>query len=140
MDQVPPAQPDIWTSGRETQRAEVRAALAPRERRCPHCGKLQSAPGRLCQECGREMVVRREKVSRRRTALMAGIVAACVAAVSAAIVPGMLDDAREHEQAAAERQARLEAAERERLRVDVRPRRADAPARRSAEPALAYRR
>src|SRR5687767_1448809 len=123
MDHGPPAQPDIWSAGREAQRAEVQAALAPRERRCPHCGEVQTTPGRLCRACGQEMVVRRGKVNRRRAALITGIVLACVAAVSAAIVPGMLDDAREHERTAAERQAQLEAAERARLRVDIRPRR-----------------
>ena len=141
MDQDPPAldEPDIWASGRETQRAEVQAAFAPRPRTCPHCGHVQTTGGARCEACGGDFVVRRAQVSRRRAALIAGIVVAVAAAAALAIVPGMRDSARDQEQAAAERQAKLEAAERVRLIAESQPRTAAAPPRRDGEDALAYR-
>ena len=128
MDLDPPTQ-DIHASVGERQRAEVHAAFAPRPRTCPHCGHVQTTGGAQCEQCGGDFIVRRKRVSRRRAALIAGLVVAVAGAAALAIVPGMRDSAQEQERAAAERQARLEAAERERLRIEIRPRTAPAPSR-----------
>ncbi len=142
MDPDTPAldEPDIWTTGRETQRAEVQAAFAPRPRTCPHCGHTQTTGGARCDECGGEFVVRRKRMPRRRAALIAGLVIAVTAAAALAIVPGMRGSAHERELADAARQAKLEAAERVRMLAEVQPRTAAAPDRRRGEDALAYRR
>jgi hypothetical protein len=133
-------EPDIWSSGRETQRAEVQAAFAPRPRSCPHCGHTQTSGAARCEACGGEMVVRRQKMQRRRIALIAGLVIAGIAAAGLAFVPGLRESASEHARAQAERQARLEAAERRFLLAEAQPKTAPAPARRAAEGVLEHRR
>ena len=134
-----PQDPDPHEAALARQRAEVQAAFAPRERTCPHCGHVQTAPGRTCERCGGDFVVRRGRVRRRRVAFVTALVLAAAAALTAAVVPGMVDDARDQERTAAERQARLEAAERKRLLVQQRPVRAEGPQRRRGEAPLAHR-
>jgi hypothetical protein len=133
-------EPDIWTAGRETQRAEVQAAFAPRPRSCPHCGHTQTTGGARCEACRGEMVVRRQKIKRSRIALIAALVVAVAGALSLAFIPGLRESASERAKADAARQARLEAAERKRLIAESQPRTAPAPPRRADEDALDYRR
>jgi type II secretory pathway pseudopilin PulG len=128
-----------WQAVREATRSDVQAALAPRRRTCPTCGHVETGPGRLCTNCGGDFVLRRSRrPSRRVTAAVLGVIAA-IGLVSALVIPGFRDSAREQERAAAARQARLEAAERARLAADVRPFFAQGPVRRDGEPELAHR-
>jgi hypothetical protein len=128
-----------WKAAREAARDDVRAALAPRRRTCPSCGRVDSGTGRTCPACGGDFVVRRSRRPSRRAVLAVAGGLAVVAAVTAAIVPGLRDAADEQRRADAAAQARLEASERARLRAEVAPRTAMGPARRDGEAPLAYR-
>jgi len=128
-------QDDPWTSARAAARDDVHAALAPRERRCPACGAVQRGGGRICSNCGADMTARFAKGIPRRRLLLAALAVLVIAAVSVPIVSALRDDAATERERAEARQAALEAAERERLRLDARPVRADgAPLRDGADP------
>ena len=129
----------VWKAAREAARDDVRAALAPRQRTCPSCGRVDSGAGRTCAACGSDFVVRRSRRPSRRVVLSIAGVLVVVAAATAAIVPGMRESAAEQRRADAAAQARLEAAERAKLRADVAPLTVSGPARRGGEAPLAYR-
>jgi hypothetical protein len=118
-------QDDPWAAARAAQRDDVRAALAPRERRCPACGAPQSYGGRTCSECGADLTARYAKGASRRKQLYAALAALALIAVSIPIVISWREDAAAERERAERRQAALEAAERERLARDARPVRAE---------------
>jgi hypothetical protein len=129
-----------WRAARENARVEVAAALAPRERQCPHCGHRQTRPGRTCESCGNDMIARRSaRLPVTKSVLVAGLVAAMAAGLAATLIPDLRRSAADDRRATAERQQRLEAAERRRLTIDVQPRTATGPQRRAAEGVLVYR-
>jgi hypothetical protein len=128
-------QDDRWAAARASQRDDVRAALAPRERRCPACGAPQSGGGRICTECGADLTARYAKGASRRKLVYAALAALALIAISIPIIASWREDAAAERERAERRQAALEAAERERLRIDARPVRADGrPAARGAGP------
>jgi predicted nucleic acid-binding Zn ribbon protein len=118
-------QDDPWTAARAAQRDDVRAALAPRERRCPVCGAPHSRGGRTCAECGADLTARYEKGASRRKQLYAAVAALVVVAISIPIIAEWREEAAGERERADRRQAALEAAERVRLRRDARPVRAE---------------
>jgi predicted nucleic acid-binding Zn ribbon protein len=126
---------DPWAAARASQRDDVRAALAPRERRCPACGAPQSRGGRVCSECGADLTARYAKGASRRKQLYAALAVLVLIAVSIPIVASWREDAAGERERAERRQAALEAAERERLARDARPVRAEGrPAAAGADP------
>jgi hypothetical protein len=130
---------DPWAAARASQRDDVRAALAPRRRRCPSCGALQDYGGRVCTNCGADLTARFAKGASRRKLLYAALAVVALIAISIPIVGSLREDAAGERERAAERQAALEAAERERLIRDARPvRAAGAPAAAGAD-ALEHR-
>jgi zinc-ribbon domain len=122
-----PQADDPWAAARASQRDDVRAALAPRERRCPSCGAPQAAGGRICANCGADLSARFAKGVPRRKLLYAALAVVALVAISLPIVSSLRDDAARERERAAARQAALEAAERERLARDARPVRAEGP-------------
>jgi predicted nucleic acid-binding Zn ribbon protein len=118
-------QDDPWAAARAAQRDDVRAALAPRERHCPACGAPQGAGGRTCTECGADLTARYAKGASRRKQLYAALAALVLIAISIPIVLSWREDASGERSRAEQRQAALEAAERERLTRDARPIRAE---------------
>jgi hypothetical protein len=118
-------QDDPWAAARASQGDDVRAALAPRERRCPACGTPQSGYGRRCAECGLDLTARYAKGASRRKLIAAAIAALVLIAAAIPFVVSWRDDAAGERERADRRQAALEAAERERLREDARPVRAE---------------
>jgi hypothetical protein len=138
-DERAPQPDDPWAAARASQGEDVRAALAPRERRCPACGATQSHGGRSCADCGADLTARYPKGASRRKQLYAALAVLALIAVSVPIVGSLREDAAGERERAAQRQAALEAAERERLARDARPVRAEgAPLRKGADP-LAHR-
>src|SRR5687768_9969636 len=105
-------QDDPWAAARASQRDDVRAALAPRERRCPACGSPQQG-GRTCTNCGADLTARYAKGASRRKLLYAALAVIALAAISVPIVGALREDAARERERAAQRQAALEAAERE---------------------------
>src|SRR5215213_7717067 len=100
---------DGWDRARASTRDEVRAVLAPRERRCPACGHVQQAGGRCCESCGSDLTARYAKP---RPWKKIGVIAAAVLVVAAAVSPlvaAMRDDAAGERASATRRQAALEA-------------------------------
>jgi len=130
---------DPWERARATQQADVAAALARRERRCPACGAPQRAGGRTCVECGADLTARDSGRGWRRNALIAGIAVAVVAAAAFPLISSLREDAAGERARAAQRQAALERQERARLREDARPVRAEGPPPRAAADPLAHR-
>jgi hypothetical protein len=118
-------QEDPWAAARASQGDDVRAALAPRERRCPACGAPQSGYGRRCGECGADLTARYSRWASRRKLIGAGVAALVLIAASIPFIASWRDDAAGERERAEQRQAALEAAERERLTEDARPIRAD---------------
>ena len=116
---------DPWAAARAAQRDDVRAALARRERRCPSCGAPQDAGGRRCANCGADLTARFAKGMSRRKLTAAALAVVALVAISIPIVSSLRDDAAAERERAAARQAALEAAERERLRKDALPVRAE---------------
>ena len=119
---------DPWTQARAAARDDVHAALAPRVRLCPSCGEEQRDGGRTCSSCGADLTARYGRGGSRRKQIYAVLAVLALAAVSVPIVAGMRGDAAGERERAAERQQRLEAAERARLTRDARPVRADGTA------------
>ena len=126
---------DPWAAARASQREDVRAALAPRERHCPAFGAPQSRGGRVCSECGADLIARYKKGASRRKQLYAALAALVLIAVSIPIVASWREEAIAERERAERRQAVLEAAERERLTRDAQPVRAEGrPAAAGADP------
>lgn len=123
---------DIWAAARASQRDDVRAVLAPRERLCPACGAAQRGPGRTCPDCGADLTARFSRWRSWRKFAYAGVAAMIVAAVAVPVVGSLREDAAGERERAAARQRALEAAERARLTRDSRPVRADGPPRAGA--------
>ena len=116
---------DPWAAARAAQREDVRAVLTPRERLCPSCGAKQKGPGRKCTECGADLTAHFARWRHIRRFAIGGLALLALAAISVPVVGALRDDAAGERRRAAERQAALEAAERKRLAIDVRPVRAD---------------
>ena len=129
-----------WEAARAAAKADVQAALARPPRPCPNCGRPQPGIARRCADCGADMFPRR---TRPKPGLRAGLIAILVLAALAALVfgliPAMREDADTERRLQAERQTKLEAAERARLRIEVRPVSITGPRRRSGESRLEHR-
>jgi hypothetical protein len=130
---------DPWAKARESQREDVAAALAPRERRCPRCGTVQRGAGRICSNCGADLSARAPRRIPWRALLIAGAAVLLVTAIAIPVVAGLRDDAADERERAAQRQARLVEAERQRQVRDARPVRADGPAATAGEDPIAHR-
>jgi hypothetical protein len=130
---------DPWADARASQREDVAAALAPRERRCPSCGSAQRDGGRLCSSCGADLTARAPRRVPWRALLLAGAAIVVLAAIAVPVVAGLRDDAAGERERAAQRQTRLREAERARQVRDSRPVRATGPAAGAGEDALAHR-
>jgi hypothetical protein len=130
---------DPWAHARESQREDVAAALAPRERRCPACGTVQQDGGRRCSNCGADLTARAPRRIPWRPILLAGAAVLVVAAVAIPVIAGLRGDAADERERAEQRQARLREAERARQVRDARPVRADGPAATAGEDPLAHR-
>src|SRR5688500_11301248 len=130
---------DPWAAARAAQRDDVRAVFAPRERVCANCGAAQRGPGGRCEPCGADLTARFERWRSKRKWVLAGVAVLALAAISVPIVGSLRNDAADERERAAARQAALEAAERERLRIDARPVRAEGAPLREGDDPLAHR-
>jgi hypothetical protein len=130
---------DPWARARDSQREDVAAALAPRERRCPNCGATQREAGRVCSNCGADLTQRAPRRIPWRPLLIAGAVVVAVAAISVPVVGALRDDAADERERAEQRQAQLIEQERARQVRDGRPVRARGPAPAADEDPLTYR-
>jgi hypothetical protein len=130
---------DPWEAARAAQRDDVKAVLAPRERRCPSCGAVQRGAGRRCASCGAELTARFARWRALRRFVYAGVALLALAAVAVPVVSSLREDASGERERAARRQAALEAAERARLARDARPIRADGPPLKAGDDPLAHR-
>jgi len=130
---------DPWTDARASQRDDVAAALAPRERRCPSCGSVQRDGGRVCSECGADLTARAPRRIPWRPLLIAGAAVLVLAAIAVPVVSSLRDDAAGDRERAEQRQAQLREAERVRQLRDARPVRAKGPAPAAGEDSLAHR-
>lgn len=137
----PPGDDDPWTSARDVARSEVAAALAPRRRVCPACGRSEDGASRRCSACGEDLVARRpgRRLRLRTAAAVALGLAVAVTLVVAATGPLRRQAADDTRRANARQQA-IEAAEIRRLRADAQPHRATWRPRRRGEDTLAHRR
>jgi len=132
-------QHDPWAAARASQRDDVAAALAPRERRCPACGHVQRDGGRLCSNCGADLTARAPRRIPWRALLLAGAAVVVLAAIAVPVVSSLRDDAAGERKRAAEHQAQLREAERARQIRDARPVRAEGPAPATGQDPLAHR-
>jgi hypothetical protein len=130
---------DPWADARSSQREDVAAALARRERRCPACGAVQREGGPRCSSCGADLTARAPRRIPWRTLLIAGAAVLVVAAVAVPVVSGLREDASDERARAAQQQAQLREAERARQVRDARPVRAEGPAALAGEDPLAHR-
>jgi hypothetical protein len=130
---------DPWADARASQRDDVAAALAPRERRCPACGSVQRDGGRLCSSCGADLTARAPRRIPWRALAIAGAAVVVLAAIAVPIISSLRDDAAGERERAAQRQAQLREAERARQVRDARPVRAVGPAPATGEDPLAHR-
>jgi hypothetical protein len=130
---------DRWAEARASQRDDVAAALAPRERRCPACGAVQHGGGRLCSNCGADLTARAPRRIPWRVLLIAAAAVVVVAAVAIPVIGGLREDAADERERAEQRQAQLREAERARQVRDARPVRADGPAAAAGADPLAHR-
>jgi predicted nucleic acid-binding Zn ribbon protein len=148
MRELPPERPpqgappeDPWEAARLSARADVAAVLAPRQRTCHACGHVQSGSARTCSECGADLVARRPRRRWRWRTAAAMLLALAVAVAAVAVVTAPTRrGAKAEAQRQRARQTALEAAEAQRLRIDVRPHFGAGPARGAGQDALAYRR
>jgi hypothetical protein len=138
-DEASGAPDDPWARARGSQRDDVAAALAPRERRCPSCGAVERGGGRHCSSCGADLTARAPRRIPWRPLLIAGAAVLVVAAVAVPVIAGLRDDAADERERAAQRQAQLREAERARQVRDSRPVRAEGPAAAAGEDPLAHR-
>jgi hypothetical protein len=138
-DERGPQTDDPWAAARASQGDDVRAALAPRERRCPECGSPQRGPGRSCSTCGADLTARFARWHGLRRYVFAALALLLLAAISVPIVAALREDAASERELAERRQAALEAAERERLTRDARPVRAQGPPLRDGADPLEHR-
>lgn len=132
-------QDDPWARARASQRDDVAAVFAPRERTCPVCGAAQREGGRICTNCGADLTARFERGRSRRPLIFAAVVAAVLAAIALPIIGGLRDDAADERERAAARQQERVAAEKARQERDARPVRAQGPALGADEDPLAHR-
>jgi type II secretory pathway pseudopilin PulG len=130
---------DPWAKARTSQRDDVAAALAPRERRCPSCGAVQRDGGRRCSNCGADLTARAPRRIPWRALLIAGAAVLVVAAIALPVIAGLRDDAADEREREQQRQAELREAERARQVRDARPVRADGPAAAAGEDTIAHR-
>jgi hypothetical protein len=130
---------DPWAAARASQRDDVAAALAPRERRCPSCGTVQRDGGRLCSKCGADLTARAPRRIPWRPLLIAGAAVLVIAAIAVPVISSLREDAATERERAAQRQAQLREAERVRQVRDARPVSADGPAPTAGEDPLAHR-
>ena len=130
---------DPWAAARANQRADVAAALAPRERRCPRCGAVQRGGGRTCSSCGADLTARAPRRIPWRALLIAGAAVLVVTAIAIPVIAGLRDDAADERERAEQRQAALREAERARQIRDARPVRADGPAAAAGDDPFAHR-
>jgi hypothetical protein len=119
---------DPWAKARESQREDVAAVFAPRERRCPSCGSVETGAGRVCSNCGADLTARAPRRIPWRALLIAGAAVLVVAAVAIPVTASLRGDAADERAAAERRQARLVEAERLRQIRDSKPVRAAGPA------------
>jgi hypothetical protein len=132
-------QDDPWAGARASQRDDVAAALAPRERRCPACGTVQRDGGRICSNCGADLTARAPRRIPWPPVLFGAVAVFMLAAIAVPVIGGLRDDATDERDRAAERQAQLREAERARQLRNVRPVRAAGPAAAAGESPLAHR-
>ena len=130
---------DPWAAARAAQREDVQAVFAPRERLCPNCGAKQKGPGRKCAECGADLTAHLARWRHIRRYVIGALALVALALISIPIVSSLRDEAAGERQRAAERQAALEAAERERIAIDMRPVRAGGTPLRKGEDPLVHR-
>jgi hypothetical protein len=130
---------DPWTDARASQRDDVAAALAPRERRCPACGSIQRNGGRLCSNCGADLTARAPRRIPWRALVIAGAAIVVLAAIAVPVVSSLRDDAAGDRERAEQRQAKLREAERVRQVRDARPVRVKGPAPAADEDPIAHR-
>jgi hypothetical protein len=124
LDSSGPSNDDPWEAARASQRADVQAVFARRERLCPNCGAAQRGAGRRCPNCGADLTARLARWHSLRRFAVVGLAALVLGAAALPFVAGLRDDASRVRARAAERQQALEAAERARLIRDSRPVRA----------------
>src|SRR5687767_10467076 len=100
-------QDDPWAGARASQRDDVAAALAPRERRCPACGTVQRDGGRICANCGADLTARAPRRIPWPPLLFGAVAVFMLAAIAVPVIGGLRDDAADERDRAAERQAQL---------------------------------
>jgi hypothetical protein len=132
-------QHDPWADARSSQRDDVAAALAPRQRRCPSCGSVQHGGGRMCSDCGADLTARAPRRIPWRALAIAGVVVAVVAAIAVPVVSSLRTDAAGERERAAQRQKERVEAERVRQVRDAKPVHAAGPAPAAGEDELAHR-
>jgi hypothetical protein len=132
-------QHDPWAAARASQRDDVAAALAPRERRCPSCGSVQRDGGRLCTNCGEDLTARAPRRIPWRPLLIAGAAVVVLAAIAVPVVSSMRDDAAGERERAAQRQRERVEAERARQVRDAKPVHASGPVATAGEDRLEHR-
>jgi hypothetical protein len=130
---------DAWTKARESQRDDVAAALARRERRCPRCGSLQRGAGRICSNCGADLTARAPRRIPWRALLIAGAAVIVITAIAIPVVAGLRDDAADERERDRQRQAQLVEAERARQVRDAKPVRANGLGAGAGEDPIAHR-
>ena len=130
---------DPWARARASQQDDVAAALAPRQRHCPACGRLQHGSGRTCERCGADLTARMPRWRSKRRLIGAALAVVALAAAAVPVVAGLRDDAAGERERAAARQRALETAERTRLIRDAQPVRAAGPPLRAGEDRVAHR-
>jgi hypothetical protein len=121
-----PPNADPWEAARASQRADVQAVLARRERLCPSCGAAQRGAGRRCANCGADLAARFARWHSLRRFAFAGFAVLALGAAAVPIVAGMRDDAARERERTARREEALAAAERAQLIRESRPVRAAA--------------
>ena len=130
---------DPWAKARDSQRDDVAAVFASRERTCPACGTVQHQGGRLCSNCGADLTARAPRRIPWKPLLIGLAAVIVVAAVAVPIVSGLRDDAAADRARERQRQTELREAERVRQVRDGRPVRADGPAAAAGEDLVAHR-